>query len=211
MTPGPRRLPVWGVAVLGWVLGGCVPTGPTPAPPASTAGAPTRSVGLETVPVASQTATPTAATAVAIDRSLLDILPPTVDGLPVVDSPDGEAAALGDPLLSRVASGIAAGFALEPTGGDFVYAVVVRTFPGSMDAAAFRDWRDSYDQGACEQAGGVTGNAETEIGGRTVYIGSCAGGLRTYHLWLVERGVLISASAVGERRLGEVLVSNLRP
>jgi hypothetical protein len=92
-----------------------------------------------------------------------------------------------------------------------VYAVVVRLLPDAMDETAFRDWRDSFDEGACSLADGVAGHAETETGGRTVYIGTCTGGLRTYHVWLEDRGVLISASAVGERRLGEHLVENLRP
>jgi len=134
-----------------------------------------------------------------------------VDGLEVVENPDGEAAALGDPLLATIGSAIAAGFAIDPASGDFVYAVVVRLLPGAMDEAGFRDFRATFDDGACSQADGVARTAETRIGDRTVYIGTCVGGLRTYHVWLEDRGVLVSASAVGERRLGELLVVNLRP
>ena len=40
-------------------------------------------------------------TAVTIDPSLLGILPAAVDGLDLVENADGEAAALGDPLLAQ--------------------------------------------------------------------------------------------------------------
>jgi hypothetical protein len=157
------------------------------------------------------TPSPTSSSAVLIDPALLEILPAEVDGLPIAENAQGEQAALGDPLLAVVASAMAAGFAYDPATNEFVYAVVVRLLPGAMDGAVFRDWRDSYDEGACSQADGVLAHAETEMGGRTVYIGTCTGGLRTYHVWLEDRGVLVSASAAGERRLGELLVENLRP
>ena len=191
--------------VLGALLGACGSTVEPLRP----------SAALDPTPTASATADPTQTpdigTAVAIDPSLLEILPANVDGLEVVENPDGEAAALGDPLLAKVGSAMAAGFAIDPASGDFVYAIVIRLLPDAMDAASFADFRATFDEGACSQADGLARSAETGIGGRTVYIGTCAGGLRTYHVWLEDRGVLISASAVGERRLGELLVTNLRP
>jgi hypothetical protein len=155
--------------------------------------------------------TPLPTSGVVIDSRLLDVLPEAVDGFELVESPEAELAALEDPQLEAVAASIAAGIAVDAAGGEFVYAIVVGLLPGVMDANVLRDWRDSYDEGACSQADGVAGHAETEIGGRTVYIGTCVGDLRTYHVWLEEQEVLISASAVGERRLGERLVENLRP
>jgi hypothetical protein len=191
----------------GIVMAACAPSVTTPptsasppstlAPPASTSSAPSPS--------------PTPASAVLIDPDLLAFLPAEVDGLPITENVEAEAATLGDPLLEQVASAFASGFAIEPVSGEFVYAIVVELQPDALDDAVFRDWRDTYDEGACSQANGVLGKAETEIDGRTVYIGTCAGGLRTYHVWLEGSGVLISASAVGERRLGELLVENLRP
>jgi len=44
----------------------------------------------------------------------------------------------------------------------------------------------------------------------TVYVGTCSSGLRTYHVWLKDKGILISVSSTGEKRLGLVLLSNLR-
>lgn len=149
---------------------------------------------------------------VAIDPALLHTLPSAVDGLPVVESPEGEAAAEKDAALPKVASAVASGLAIDATSGDFVYAVVVRLRQGAMDDATFRDWRDSYDEGACSQADGVDAHAETTIAGRTVFIATCGGGVRTYHVWIPGSQLLVSASAVGDdRRLGEKLVQALRP
>jgi hypothetical protein len=191
--------------VLGALLGACGSTVESLRPSAAVDPTPTASATPE------PTQTPDIGRAVAIDPSLLEILPANVDGLEVVENPDGEAAARGDPLLAKVGSAIAAGFAIDPASGDFVYAIVIRLLPNTMDAASFADFRATFDEGACSQADGLARSAETGIGGRTVYIGTCAGGLRTYHVWLDDRGVLISASAVGARRLGELLVENLRP
>jgi hypothetical protein len=151
------------------------------------------------------------AAGVVVDAALLAVLPATVDGVAIVESTDGETDALSDPTLPQVAVAIAAGLAIDPASGEFVYAVVVRLREGAISDERFRDWRDSFDEGACSQAGGVVGHAEAEIAGRTVYIGSCVGGVLTYHVWLREPRLLVSASAVGERRLGERLVEGLRP
>lgn len=181
---------------------------PSPSPPSS----PAPPIGTASPgPTSGSSPTPVASGAVAIDSSLLSVLPATVDGLPFEETPDQEAAALADPLLGEVGTAIASGLAIDAPTGQFVYAVIVRLRPGVLTADSYRDWRDSYDEGACSQAGGVAGNAEAEIDGRTVYIGTCDGGVRTYHAWLEAQGLLVSASAVGDRRLGEVLVGQLTP
>jgi len=194
-----------GVLLAAAVVAGCGPA-PSSAPPSFMGTIP------PTAPVTPDpSGTPVPTSGVAIDSRLLDVLPEAVDGFELVESPDAELAALEDPQLEAVAASIAAGIAVDAAGGEFVYAIVVRLLPGAMDADVFRDWRDSYDEGACSQADGVAVHAETEIGGRTVYIGTCVSDLRTYHVWLEEQEVLVSASAVGERRLGERLVENLQP
>lgn len=200
-----RAPKVAAVVLLAAAAAACGPAPSSPPPSFTGTYAPTAPV----TPGPSETPTPTSG--VVVDSRLLDVLPEAVDGFELVESPDAELAALADPQLEAVAAAIAAGIAVDAAGGEFVYAIVVRLLPGAMDASVFRDWRDSYDEGACSQADGVAGHAETEIGGRTVYIGTCESDLRTYHVWLEEREVLISASAVGERRLGELLVENLRP
>jgi hypothetical protein len=60
------------------------------------------------------------------------------------------------------------------------------------------------------QSGGVVGHAEAEIGGRKTYVTSCVQGMHTYHLWLADQNLLISASAIGEGRFGEELLKGLR-
>jgi hypothetical protein len=190
---------------LALLLAACTPNAspssnppPTPSPSVSPAGSPT--------------ALPSNAQGVVVDPSLLGILPAEVDGLPLTESAEAEADALSDPELGDVAQAIAAAFAIDTVTSDFLYAAVIRLKPRVMGDERFRDWRDSFDEGACSQAGGVAGHAETKIDGRTVYIGTCAGGVRTYHVWLAEQNLIVSASAVGEqRRLGEELVENLRP
>lgn len=144
------------------------------------------------------------------DPSLLGILPATVDGIDVTLEHQAFLDAVSsDPGFVRNVGRAAFGVAVSGT--DLVSGVVAQLAPNTYSDAFFRDWRDTYDQGACSQAGGVTGNAETQIGDRTVYIGSCSGGLRTYHVWLPERGVIVSAFSLGDKRLGEALMEGLRP
>jgi hypothetical protein len=92
-----------------------------------------------------------------------------------------------------------------------VYALVVRLKPGAFGEELFRQWRDSYDDGACTQSGGVVGHAEAEIGGRQTYVTSCVQGMHTYHVWLQDQDLLISASSIGDGRFGELLLKGLRP
>ena len=205
-TVAVRRGAALALALLVAAAAGCSPN-TTATPPSMTGSSSPPTASPSTGP----SGTPGPTSSVAIDPSLLAVLPESVDGLPVTESPEAEAASVADPQLEAVASALAAGIAVEASTGEFAFAVVVRLLPGAMNDDTFRDWRDSYDEGACSQADGVSGHAETEIGGRTVYIGTCAGGLRTYHVWLEAQDLLVSVSAVGERRLGEHLVGNLRP
>jgi hypothetical protein len=144
------------------------------------------------------------------DPSLLAILPATVDGVDVIVEHQAFLDAVSsDPgFVQNVRR---AAFGVAVSGTDLVSGVVAELVPGRYSDAFFRDWRDTYDAGACSQAGGLVGNAETQIGDRTVYIGSCAGGLRTYHVWLPERGTIVSAFSLGDKRLGEALMEGLRP
>ncbi|HSO28342.1 MAG TPA: hypothetical protein VLS28_00425, partial [Candidatus Sulfomarinibacteraceae bacterium] len=107
MTRGVVRLAA--AAVLGLGIAGCGPAGsPSPPPPSPAQ----LNTAAPTTPGATSTPTSTAdiAAAVAIDPALLVILPATVDGFPVVESPEGEATALADPILPSVGRAVAAGF-----------------------------------------------------------------------------------------------------
>ena len=158
-------------------------------------------------PAASATIAPS--TAVTVDLSLLDLLPDEIAGHPIEASPEAAAESTGDPVLATSAEAMAVGIAADPATGSFAVASVVQLKPGVYDEEFFRDWRDSFDEGVCGQAGGVSGNAEAEIGGRTVYIGTCAGGVHTYHVYLEARDAIVSVNSVGETRLGEHLMEDL--
>jgi hypothetical protein len=144
-----------------------------------------------------------------LDETLLSILPADVDGVPVAQEPDSFAQAAADPdFATNVGS---AAFAIVVDGSDLASGVVARLRPGRYSDGLFRDWRDTYDAGACAQAGGVAGNAQADLGGRTVYIATCGGGLRTYHVYVPERDVIVSLFSLGDRKFGELLMGSLRP
>jgi len=147
---------------------------------------------------------------VPIDPALRTVLPPAVDGLPVQPAPEADAVAAADPVVIANAEAVVTALAIDPAGADFAFATVVRLKPGAFDEGLFRTWRDSFDAGACSQAAGVRGHAEADIGGRHAYLGTCVGGLRTYHVWLSDPRLLVSVSGLGERRLGEQLIADIR-
>jgi hypothetical protein len=149
-------------------------------------------------------------TPVVLDETLLGILPEAIDGIEMTYAPDEAAIALDDPALPRIATALDAGVAVDAARGNLVYALVVRLKPGTFSDAIFRQWRDSFTLGACAASGGPIGEAESTIDDRTVYITSCAAGLHTYHVWLQQQDVVISASSIGEARFGQQLMDNLR-
>jgi hypothetical protein len=181
-----------------------------PSPPFSR-----ESRSIDPAPTASRTAAPPATggpsiAAVAIDPGLLDVLPASVDDRPMQPTPETLADAAADPAIVRNVTALAAALVIDPPTGEFAYATVMRFVDGVMSDEFYRDWRDSFDEGACAQAGGVVGHAEIVIGGHETFVGSCAGGVRTYHAWLADRGVLVSVSSAGGLRLGERVVEGLR-
>jgi hypothetical protein len=146
---------------------------------------------------------------VALDESLLAVLPPDVEGIAVQAEPDAFAEAAADPDFARNVERAAFGVVVD--GGDLATGVVAALRAGAYSAALFRDWRDTYNDGACAQAGGVARTAQAELGGRTVHIATCEGGLRVYHAYLPERAVIVSLFSLGDRRFGEQLMRDLRP
>jgi hypothetical protein len=154
--------------------------------------------------------TPDDAAPVVIDSTWLGILPAAIGSTPVTEDPDAAAQAVSDPALDQIATGVDAGVAVDLGNGDLVYAVVVKVKPGAFGEEIYRQWRDSYDEGACAASGGVVGHAEAQIGGRQTYVTSCVQGMHTYHLFLADQNVLISASSIGDGRFGEALLNGLR-
>jgi hypothetical protein len=153
------------------------------------------------------------ASAIVVDEGLLDVLPAQVAGIDLVGDPDTAAAIASDPDLAATASAIAVAFAIAPGDSgseDLAVISVVQLRPGVFDDAFYRSWRDTYDAAACAPAGGVTGNAQAEIGGHESYIGTCGQGAFTYHVYLEDLDRFVSITSVGERRLGEQVVAGIR-
>jgi hypothetical protein len=133
------------------------------------------------------------------------------DGLDFRYDPETTATVAADPGLARDADGLAIGLytvrGQQPV-VDYVVASVVHLRDPAADDEWFRAYRDSYDQAACAQAGGVARHAQTPMNGRTVFIGGCAGGAFTYHVRL-EQGIVVSLTAVGPGRLGDRLAADV--
>jgi hypothetical protein len=150
------------------------------------------------------------ATSVRIDPTLLAVLPATVGGLPLNEDPETEAHDAADPGHAADLDALAVAIALDPGTNDLAVASVVNLKAGIYSDGYFRSWRDTYNQGACSQAGGVAGTAEATIGEHRTFIGHCAGGLLMHHVYLAERDVIVSISSLGPKRFGEAIVEGLR-
>ncbi|HET7702754.1 MAG TPA: hypothetical protein VFK35_05095 [Candidatus Limnocylindrales bacterium] len=154
------------------------------------------------------------------DPALLDLLPIGADGLILTYDPDTTARIAADPALAADAASLAVGLATlgraqglrtpDPL-GDLAVVSVVRLRDPASDEEWFRDWRDTYDTAACAQAGGVARHAESAINGRTVFIGSCAGGAFTYHVRTADGATVLSVTSVGTARVGEAILRRLAP
>lgn len=147
---------------------------------------------------------------VTVDPGLLEVLPAQIDGVTLEPDPTTALEVASDLLLAESALSIAVALAVAPASfgsEDLAVASVIRLRPDVFDVAFYQEWRDTYNEAACEVAGGVEGEAETEIGGRATYVGTCVGGAQTYHTYLGEQGFIISITATGERRYGERILA----
>jgi hypothetical protein len=199
------------VAAIGAACQATVPTARPAGPDVSGLGGATPSLdGSASFGPPASPSPPDTTSPVVLDPTVLAFLPERVGNVPVTESVDEASQALADPALPKIATAMDAGVAVDAGKGNLVYGWVVRLRPGVFTDTLYRQWRDSYDEGACSGAGGIVGRAEATIDGRTVYITSCTQGLRTYHAWLQSQNVLVSASAIGQGNFGELLMDNLR-
>jgi hypothetical protein len=146
---------------------------------------------------------------VAVDLSLLDHLPTTVDGLPLEPDAETSASVAASPGLASDATAIAIARVVAAPRGDIAIANVVRLRSGPLDAEAYGRWRATYDEAACEPAGGVAATDQRQISGRTVFVAACNAGAQTYHVALGD-DIQVSITAIGGRQLGDLLVAGLR-
>lgn len=195
----------------GLLLGACGSNQPTASPIATAPPAPS---GFGTFDLPSlgppPSESPDDSTPITLDQGLLAILPATIDSTPVQEDLDVATEALQDAALPKIATSVETAVAVDTGTGNLVTAWIVRLKPGAFGDEIYRQWRDSYDEGACNAAGGVVGRAQADLGGRDTYVTSCVAALRTYHVWLEDQGILISASSIGEGRFGEKLMTTLR-
>jgi hypothetical protein len=149
---------------------------------------------------------------IAIDPSLLSILPDQVGGVALQPAPEAAAEIAADGSLKREVEALAVALAIasgSSAADDLAIVSVVRLTEGIFGDAFYRDWRDSYDKAACAPAAGVVGNAEATIDGRQVFITSCTNGGATYHVHYSDR-ILVAITSLGPSRLGEQIISNLK-
>lgn len=180
--------------------------------PAAPTGLPSVARSASPPPTAASIA-PTTVVEVDVDTSLLDVLPESIDGQPrrPDDPTAGEIARAGNFGLDVEA--IAVGLYVQAGSSaseDLAIVSVVRLMPGAFSEAWYRDWRTTYDDGACEIAGGVApGAAQSRIGDHETFIGTCRGGVHTYHVYLADPDRVVSITAAGEGRYGERIVAGL--
>ncbi len=185
-------------------------TDPATRSPASAS--PSTSPSASAAPSSDATSPSSSGGSVVVDPTLLDVLPADIDGQPL--RPDAETAgeiARSENLTNVEA--IAIGLYIRPgssTADDLAIASVVRLRPGVFDDGWFRSWRTTYDDGACQVAGGVEpGGSQVQIGGHDTDIGACKGGVHTYHVHLTDPDRVVSITAAGEGRFGERVVAGL--
>lgn len=202
-------------------LGGCGPAAPatgtlgTSASPAVEPSSPGRETGQPPAsPIASApTASGSAGSGPVVDAGLLRVLPATIDGVALEPDPATAAQIAADPTLAGSVQAIAVALAIRPgtsSGDDLAIVSVIRLRLGVFDDAWFTTWRITYDDSACEVAGGVKGApTQVSIAGRTVFVGTCAGEARTYHVHLSDPTLLVSITAAGAGQFGRLVVAGL--
>ena len=209
------------VAIVALIAAGCgsslspSPSPPPPVLPSATA-LPSPSdllspSDLPSIPAHSSLASPSTSPGVSpipTDDALLELLPRTLDGLDRQVDPDVNGSIATDPDLARLARSFATALYIDPATSEFAYVSVVR-LRDQLSAAEARSYRDSFDAAACSQAGGLSRTAEATIGSHHAYIGTCAGGVRTYHVELDEGDTILSVSEAGDRRLAERLIGGI--
>jgi hypothetical protein len=187
------------------VAAGCIPPRPAPSP---------SSPPPTTSPTASAADTPAPSPGVIVDPTLLELLPEAIDGVPVTADLESAAAIAAEGSIAPFVSAIALATAFGPVAtaglGDYAVVTVARLRPGTFSELFFRGWRDTFDGGVCEQAGGVeSGSAETEIAAHRTFVGTCVGGVHTYHLYLPTSDVIVSMQGVGPGRFAEHIVAGI--
>lgn len=147
-----------------------------------------------------------------VDPSLLRILPAGVAGIAMQPSPQSAASMASDASLARSASALAVGVVAAAGGSrgdDLAVSSVIRLRPGVYTDTFYQHWMEAYDVAACDVAGGIASHVQQLIGSHTVEVTVCSQGARTYHTHLAG-DILVSITAVGDRKFGDLVMAGLR-
>jgi len=142
-----------------------------------------------------------------IDPTLLARLPATVDAYQIVEDPDSESVAMGDPDLARTFDRYSAA-RIGEIGDTNWLALVIGHFSASAGSDAYSGWVDDYATGACSQANGVVDQGQETINFWNVDTATCGGGPVVYTLSL-QNGIVLSMFGFGPLDLGRRLIDSL--
>lgn len=135
-------------------------------------------------------------------------MPASIEGIEL--TPDAETAAEIATTIDREAGVEGIAVAIYPSLEDYAVVTVARLRPAVFDEEWFRDWRETFDAGVCQQAGGVDpGHSEIEVAGRQVFRSTCVGGVVMHHLWLPETQSIVSIQGAGALDLGRRIIESL--
>jgi hypothetical protein len=194
--------------ILGIVLAACAETGQAP----SDAGPPASKAPVAATPTALPTAADVTAGRLVIDASLLAILPRSVAGFPLQPADQTAAGMITNVDLQRSASALTVGYVIaagNSRSDDLAVATVIQLRPGVFSDTFYSDWRTSYDRAACASAGGVSSHIQQYNGQHQVEVTVCGQGARTLHTHLAG-DILVSITAVGDRKFGDLVMNGLR-
>jgi hypothetical protein len=198
------------------VLAGCG-LDRSPAPSASSSAA---AVHSASTPATTPSPSPSSSTSLAgspagsveADPGLFAVIAGDADALDFRYDPDTTASVATDPGVAADAKGLAIGLytvkGQQPV-TDYGIVSILHLRDPARNEDWFRAYRDSYDESACAQAGGVSRHAQTEMSGHTVFIGGCAGGAFTYHLRSRDGALVVSITSVGPADLGSRLAADV--
>ena len=172
-----------------------IATPPTPTATATTTATP--AAGLPT-PGATTTAGPGL---IAIDPSLLGILPAAVGGSPVTRDMARETDAAGDAALAVRARSLVAAV-VGDSGENIATAILVERRPDIDMAAWFEAYRSDFDAAACDPLGGLGGTSTLTVAGRQAQVTTCASGGTVYHVIVRGGTTILSIFEIGPLEFG---------
>jgi hypothetical protein len=142
-----------------------------------------------------------------IDPSLLAKLPSHAGALPITEDAGSESTVLDLASVANTLDRYVAASAGDIGNPDWLKIAIGHFKTDSQNEDVYSAWVVQYADGACSQAGGLSGSDRTEvIGDNTVDISTCAGGITVYTF---QRGdwVVVSMYEFGPKHIGRALIA----